>query len=47
MILYVSRAGGHFQAVDDSVLFWIPASAEAMLILAWPDLQRRRDQDLI
>lgn len=45
--LYVQRSGGHFEPHVDTVLFWVPERAEAMLVLAWPDLERLRDQDLI
>jgi len=45
--LYVQRAGGHFSVRGDTVVFWVPESAETMLLCAWPDLQRLEDQDLI
>ena len=45
--LYVQRAGGRFEPRGDTVLFWVPERARAMLVLAWPDLERRADQDLI
>lgn len=45
--LYVQRTGGHFQPHADTVLFWVPAGAATMLILAWPELERMQDQDLV
>jgi hypothetical protein len=45
--LYVQRAGGHFEPRVDTVLFWVPERSQTMLVLAWPDLQRRSDLDLI
>jgi hypothetical protein len=45
--LYVKRTGGHFEPDADTVLYWVPAGAATMLMLAWPELQRMRDRDLI
>jgi len=45
--LYVQRAGGHFAPHADTVMFWVPERAASMLVLAWPELERMRDQDLI
>lgn len=45
--LYVERAGGHFSLRGDTVMFWVPERSQSMLSCAWPDLERRSDQDLI
>jgi hypothetical protein len=45
--LYTQRAGGHFEPRVDTVLFWVPDHAESMFVSAWPDLERKKDQDLI
>ena len=44
--LYVQRAGGHFEPLGDTVLFWVPDRASTMLALAWPELERRPDRDV-
>ena len=45
--LYVQRTGGHFQPHADTVLYWVPERASSMLRLAWPELERIADRDLI
>ena len=47
VIVYVKRSGGHFAVKADTVLLWVPESAEAMLTCAWPDLEPIPYQDLI
>ena len=45
--LYVQRTGGHFGPHADTVLYWVPERASSMLRLAWPELERIADRDLI
>jgi hypothetical protein len=44
---YVQRSGGEIQILRDCIDFWVPVRAELLLTIAWPDLERRSDQDLI
>jgi len=44
---YVERSGGHASIKIDHIDFWLPLRAETFLVLAWPDLQRHPELDLI
>lgn len=44
---FVQRAGGHLSIRGDCIDYWIPMRYAVMLICAWPDLERRREFDLI
>lgn len=43
----VQRHGGHISIRGDCVDFWIHPRWEALLVIAFPDLQRRADLDYI
>lgn len=43
----VQRHGGHISIRQDSIDFWIHRDWEPILVLAFPDLERRPDLDYI
>lgn len=43
----VQRHGGMISIRVDSILFWIDPSWEVVLVMAFPDLERRVDLDYI
>jgi len=45
--LFVQRCQGHFAPCADTMWIWIPAEFESLLLCLAPDLEPRRDQDLI
>lgn len=38
--VYVHRSGGHSLRQSQQQFYWVPSSAETLLILVWPDLKR-------
>jgi hypothetical protein len=44
---FVQRCQGHFAPCADTMWVWIPAEFESLLLCLAPDLEPRRDQDLI
>ena len=44
---YVQRAGGHLSIRGDVIDFWVPKHAVLLLLCAWPDLERRAQDDYI
>jgi hypothetical protein len=43
----VQRHGGHISIRQDCIDFWIHRDFEALLLLAFPDLERRPDLDYV
>jgi hypothetical protein len=43
----VQRHGGHISIRQDSIDFWIHRDFEPLLVLAFPDLERRADLDYL
>ena len=43
----VQRHGGSISIRNDCIDFWIAAEWEIVLVIAFPDLERRRDLDYV
>ena len=43
----VQRHGGHISIRQDCIDFWIDPQWEIVLVMAFPDLERRRDLDYL
>lgn len=44
---YVQRVGGWLNILVDRIEYYVPQSAELLLLIAWPQLQRLPDRDYV